>query len=128
MLKIKTGTFCSLIHDFGLFVMEDIPAGALIWKFEEPDSRMPVAEAAPWDLHFGYINPANPRWLVVCGDNAKYWNFSPTPNCVMAHEPLANLEAPIISRIPIAAGTELTIGFETDADAPRKMKGANYAL
>lgn len=121
MIKIKTKVYRSEIHGNGLFADQDIPKGSVIWEFSSPDTILPIESVSDFQKHFGYINPQNTGFLVVCGDDAKFMNFSLTPNCVMACEPTKLSEAPLIASCGIVKGQELTVGMETDADASRKL-------
>ena len=128
MLCVKTLVQASPIHGHGLFAAEPIAAGTVVWEFAAPDCRVPRATAAEALMHFGYVNPANPQWLVVCGDASRWWNFADEPNCGELYSPTADAEAPLVARRDIAMGEELTLGVETDADAARKLGAAFQPL
>ena len=121
VLKINTYVSDSKIHGKGLFAKEDIPAESIIWRFEHPDYTMPLCESDEKMMHYGYINPSNPDKLVVCGDDARFWNFSPEYNCFEVSYDFSSGGAYIKTISPVKAGEELTINFESDADAARKM-------
>ena len=91
-----------------------------MWRFMPPDRRIPLSEADDVLKHYGYVYPANPAWLVICGDDSRYWNFSSEPNC-RESDIITNGEAEIVAARHIAAGEELTITFTSDADAARKL-------
>jgi SET domain-containing protein len=123
MLQVKTRTDYSEIHGIGIFAVEPIAAGRLVWVFEPAwDRRIPLPEVDDTFLHHAYVNRAMPLLAVYCGDAAKFWNFHETPNCGEAEPPRRGFESPIVALRDIAPGEELTIEFRSDADAPRKMR------
>lgn len=99
--------------------------GQLLWSYAPPDSRMPVKAAKMADLHYGYINPDNPDWLVVCGDMAKWWNFGGNSG---PGDTRSGGECDIIALRNMAAGEELLITADSDADASRKLGPLWHAL
>ena len=122
MLTVPVAIGVSEIHGYGLFALRPIRAGTVVWRFAAPDDRIPFTEADEQSKHYGYVNPANPAWLVRCGDDALWWNFSGQPNCGEQHPPTATQEAPLIALCDIEAGEELTLSVTTDADAARKLR------
>jgi SET domain-containing protein len=120
-IKVKTKVCPSSIHGNGLFAEQDIRLGDLIWEFGCCDSRIPIDEATLEQKHFGYVNNANPSWLVICGDESRFMNFSDNPNCGFNWLESANAESPLFAKRDILAGEELTVGVETDADSARKL-------
>jgi len=120
-IKVKTKVCPSSIHGNGLFADRDINQGELIWEFGFCDSRIPITEATLEQKHFGYVNNANPSWLVICGDESRFMNFSDSPNCGFNGLESANQEAPLFAKRAILEGEELTVGVETDADSARKL-------
>jgi SET domain-containing protein len=121
MMRVPIMVRPSAIHGHGLYATRDIAAGETVWEFGAGDSRLPWAESSAEQRHFGYVNPAAPAWLVVCGDAARWWNFALGANCEESAPPSATHEAPIRAARAIAAGEELTITFTSDADAARKL-------
>jgi SET domain-containing protein len=110
-------------HGLGLFAARPIKKGTSIWTYREPaDRRKPVKDATLQELHFGYVNPENPDYVVICGDCAEWWNFDLNPNCDLAFPPTKEREADIIAVRDIKANEELTISLDSDHDASRKMK------
>lgn len=127
-LLIPHFTAPSAVHGTGLFSGVALQAGALIWCFQPGlDRRCRLSGFQESDrlaaLHYGYINPASPDWLVICGDKARFWNFPPpgqAANSVLSPHHLHH-EALIIAAGPIAPGDELLIEPASDADYFRKM-------
>jgi hypothetical protein len=63
-----------------LFTPIPLQPGTALWCFEPAiDQRLPLGNLEPWQraelLHFGYVNPERPAFVVVCGDQARFWNF-----------------------------------------------------
>ena len=98
-----------------------------MWLYAPPDSRFPLSEATDEDKHYGYVNPENPAWLVVCGDDSRFMNFSERPNLVMHGKPTRDREASLFAAHAILAGQELTVGVDTDADSTRKLSQCELA-
>jgi len=121
-------TAISPVHGTGLYTPSAIEAGAVLWRFDPEIDRRVSLRTLSGDqrlslLHYGYINPHRPDWVVVCGDQARFWNF-PRPgdaaNAVPSDQ-LAQQEALIVAHRAIAAGEELLIHPSSDADYFRKM-------
>ncbi len=88
MLLVKTKLDRSGIHGIGLFADEFIPKDTIIWKFNHlidlrcfgsdiqkwPDaSREQIQKYSYREKHTGLY--------VLCGDDARFFNHSETPNC-----------------------------------------------
>lgn len=129
MMLVPTYLAPSPIHGTGIFAARPIARGEVLWNFMPAlDRRVSrrYLEDFPGHiraamLHYGYVNPQRTDFVVICLDDARFWNFSPEPNAIEAHAPTAECEAIIIAARDIAAGEELTIGTGTDADAQRKL-------
>lgn len=117
------------VHGTGLFTVLPLDEGTELWNFDPSiDDRCRLGSLDPLQriraLHYGYINPSLPEWLVICGDHARYWNF-PNPG----HAANARLgmrmhcgENVIVACRHIPAGEELLIEPASDADYFRKMR------
>lgn len=87
-LKVFTKVAPSGIHGLGLFADQLIPAGTVIWKDEpaldvryrldyilslsEPEQKMLAT--------YCYEDQAKPGHYILCGDGARHYNHSDTPN------------------------------------------------
>jgi len=118
----------SPVHGTGLFTVVALEAGTPLWCYEPGlEQRRLLADLLPGEsqqlLHHGYINPERPEWLVICGDDARFWNF-PTPglpaNCMLGDRHCEG-EAVVVAARAIAAGEELLIEPASDADYHRKL-------
>ena len=108
-----------------MFTLDAIPAGDLLWSFVHPDRKIDVEVATDEQLHYGFISHATGK-LVICGDEARYWNFGDAPNCNEVDEWRGG-EKVVRAILPIKAGEELLIAFESDADWKRKISYTSSA-
>lgn len=130
MLHVKTFLAPSGIHGTGLFTGQDIPKGGLVWRFVPGlDQRigLPFVYELPRHsmealLHYGYINPENPDFVVLCFDDARFANFHPSRPSTILGETRIDGEADLIAARDLVKGEELTVGYDTDADFARKLR------
>jgi SET domain-containing protein len=130
MLRISVEVRKSNIHGQGIFALNDIQEDRVIWEFDPGLDRhislFAVKHAEPriasYIMERGYINPKHPNQVVLCLDEAQFWNF-PKPgekaNCCLGGE--LDGEAMVLAARPISAGEELTVPPESDHDYARKM-------
>jgi SET domain-containing protein len=131
-LQVPTYIGPSIIHGTGLFTTENLKKGTVLWLYESnKESRKRISELSPLELsstlHYGYINPLQPEYIVICGDNACYWNFPPegTPANAVPSTELEQGEAVIVASRDIKAGEELLIDARSDLDYKRKLFGSH---
>lgn len=111
----------SPVHGHGIFTLERIPKGRPVYLFDpNVDTKIREGIPSPDVLHFGYISPTDGSFI-VCGDDARWWNFGFPANCTEAFNPMINGEGVVYANRPILAGEELLISAETDLDAKRKL-------
>ena len=112
MFLIRTRVGPSPIHGIGVFALEDVPAGAVVWRYDPAFDRV-VTEAerdrAPpaFRAHLdAYAYPAADLAgaTVLCCDHATFLNHGHDPNTV--ERPFASVAAR-----PIAAGEEITCDY-----------------
>ena len=111
MLRVKTYLAPSAIEGIGLFAAEPIRSGQLIWKFYEPlDLKVDLRTIPDPDefvrdcvLRYGY-QPGEEPVYIICGDNARFMNHSPTPNA----DDIGDIT---LARLDIAAGEEITCNY-----------------
>ncbi len=90
MLSVPTYLAPSRISGVGLFSAKRLPAGTRIWEFTEGvDWRIAPEELARFPepylarlRHYVYRNGSG--IYVLCGDNARFMNHHPEPNCTDA--------------------------------------------
>ena len=118
MLCVPTYVAPSRISGVGLFTAERLPDGTRIWEFSEGvDWKITPEELAmfpePYQArlrHYVYRDEAGV--YVLCGDNAKFMNHDPEPNCSDA-DPRFTVTLRVVS-----AGEELTCDYpEFDNDS-----------
>lgn len=131
MFFVKTRLAPSSLHGLGVFTVEPIPQGALIWKLDPVfDVVFPLSELerlppaiANHILHFSYIE-LNGQTGVLSADNSQYMNHSDTPNVVEVID--ADGNSVDVAARDIQAGEELTCDYyQFDADARRKLTDPN---
>jgi SET domain-containing protein len=115
MLLVKTYLDRSAIHGIGLFAAERIPAGTVLWR-HSPDIDLLLGPAQLDRLHpaareqiekYTYLDHVLDRF-VLCGDDARFFNHSETPNC---HDlPDAKGGSTVAAR-DIEVGEELTSDY-----------------
>jgi hypothetical protein len=131
MMMIPVEIKKSEIHGLGIFALQPIRKGQLLWGFtpglDRSVSEYAVEFAEPRKRAFimerGYLNAKNSHW-VICVDEAQFWNFPANgalANCILGD--VLDGENLIIAACDIAAGEELTICPESDADYKRKVEG-----
>ena len=122
MFLVDTEVKLSAIHGLGVFLLEPVRKGDLIWRFdsridrvysqEEKDSLPPRTRKfldtyATW--HDG-----TKTW-VLCGDNARHMNHSDDPNTISSGVSYGT----DVAAEDLPAGTELTTDYLTICDAVR---------
>lgn len=112
MLLIATALKASTIHGLGLFAVEPIAKGTVLWRYTEPFDRKWTAEYVSSlpevaQRHvFHFCARLRDGSFLVTGDNDRFWNHSDSPNC------LTDTEAKETVAIrDIEAGEELTESY-----------------
>ncbi len=88
MLTVETYLSKSQIHGFGLFAATAIKKGTTIWTFKEgfdilltDDQFLKLPDLTrDYIMHYSYYDDRL-SCHVICGDNARFFNKSETPNC-----------------------------------------------
>lgn len=128
MLLVKTTIQPSEIHGIGCFAAENIADGSIVWRFDYPDQKIPLFRAnnlpqvaSDAVLRYCYVNPNALNFVVLCFDDARFMNFSESPNLSIERDISELFEGKLIANREIQAGEELTVGVDTDADSERKL-------
>ena len=121
MLRVKTYLATSSIPGagLGLFAAEDIPAGTVIWRFDEGWDLLRREADWPDDVPkaflktYAYLAHGTKKPLyVICIDNARFINHSARPTGTGGPSPIT------IAARDIRAGEEITEDYRTfDAEA-----------
>jgi len=128
MLLVETELRPSPIHGIGVFLLEDVAEGQLIWRFDSRIDRVfgdDELEEMPEKLrHFLMIystyQERSGLW-VLCGDNGRHFNHSDKPNTISMGVAFGD----DVAATDLPAGTELTTDYNLICDAVR-TRGATY--
>jgi SET domain-containing protein len=89
MLLVETELRPSPIHGLGVFLLEPVPKGGLIWRFDARIDRVYApAEVESLPAHVQQYLRTYSTWnaetglYVLCGDNGRYFNHADRPNTV----------------------------------------------
>jgi hypothetical protein len=125
MLIVNTYLDRSAIHGIGLFAAERIPAGTVVWR-RSPEVDILLDRAELERLHpaaraqiekYTYLDRMLGK-LVLCGDDARFFNHSDAPNC--QDFPDASGGTTVAAR-DIERGEELTCDYASfDASHPKR--------
>ncbi len=122
MMMVDTELRESSIHGIGVFLLEPVKKGQLIWRFDSRVDRVYGEEelaslpkrAQDFLRIYSTWSEATQLW-VLCGDNGRHFNHSTSPNTASAGiaygDDIAGQDLPI--------GTELTSDYSTICDSFR---------
>ena len=87
MLMVETELRPSAIHGVGTFLLEDVKAGDLIWRFDSridrifSDAELPTMPERLREFLAMYstFHRESGLW-VLCGDNGRHFNHADQPN------------------------------------------------
>lgn len=115
MLLVKTKLDLSDIHGIGLFADEFIQKGTVIWRFDSPfDSRFDerqieqLPESSREQIKKYSYREKQSGLYVLCGDDARFFNHSATPNCFDFQDENQDIT---VARRDIRKGEELTCDY-----------------
>ena len=122
MMIVDTELKPSPIHGLGVFLLNPVPRGGLIWRFDARIDRVYTKdEIATLPDHMQVYLQTYSTWhaetglYVLCGDNGRYFNHSAQPttvsNAISFGEDRAIRD--------LAAGEELTSDYGTICDNVR---------
>ena len=126
-MMVDTELRPSSIHGIGVFLLEPVKTGQLIWRFDARIDRIYSDEelislperAAHFLRVYSTWNEALRLW-VLCGDNGRHFNHSANPNTISQGVAFgADLAA-----ADLVTGTELTSDYATICDTFRAAKPA----
>jgi hypothetical protein len=128
MLMVETELRSSPIHGIGVFLLEDVEAGQLIWRFDSRIDRVFAAselDEMPERLRtflsiYSTFHQQSGLW-VLCGDNGRHFNHSDEPNTTSMGVAFGD----DVAAAALSAGTELTTDYNLICDAIR-LQGAPY--
>lgn len=122
MLMVETELRPSSIHGIGAFLLEDVKAGDLIWRFDSRIDRIfsdAELQGMPDRLKgflamYSTFHEESGLW-VLCGDNGRHFNHSDQPNTISKGPAFGD----DIAATDLTAGTELTTNYFEICDAVR---------
>jgi SET domain-containing protein len=128
MMMVETELQPSPIHGSGVFLLQPVPKGGLIWRFDSRIDRVYTPdEVASLPAHVQAFLTTYCTWhegvglYVLCGDNGRYFNHSETPNTVSNGISFGEDHAVR----DLAIGEELTSDYRTICDQVR-MNGHGF--
>ena len=128
MLMVETELRQSAIHGTGVFLLEPVRKGDLIWRYDSRIDRV-YSEAELAGLPertrnflriYSTWHEATQLWI-LCGDNGRHFNHSDTPNTLS----LGTGFGDDVAAEDLPAGVELTTNYALICDSVR-MNGATY--
>jgi SET domain-containing protein len=128
MLMVETELRQSDIHGTGVFLLEPVRKGDLIWRFDSRIDRVYSEEdlASLPELTQSFLrtystwHEASRLWI-LCGDNGRHFNHSDTPNTLS----LGVGYGDDVAARDLPAGVELTTNYALICDSVRR-NGAAY--
>jgi uncharacterized protein len=128
MLMVETELRPSAIHGTGVFLLEPVRKGELIWRFDSRIDRVygedeiaSLPERMQRFLRtYSTWHEATQLWI-LCGDNGRHFNHSDTPNTLS----LGTGFGDDVAAEDLPAGVELTTDYALICDSVR-MNGASY--
>jgi SET domain-containing protein len=123
MLMVETELRASPIHGIGTFLLQDVKAGDLIWRFDSRIDRIfsdAELQTMPERLQdflsmYSTFHEQSALW-VLCGDNGRHFNHSDQPNTTS----LGPAFGDDVAAADLSSGTELTTNYFTICDMVRK--------
>ena len=124
MLLVKTYLDSSPIHGIGIFADQFIPKGTKVWEitqgFDQIFDESSFARLNDIQLKtiftYGY-REAKLNKIILCCDNARYFNFSSTSNTASMFDD----DHSSYALCDILQGEELTYPVDEDLDAKNKL-------
>lgn len=122
MMTVATELRASSIHGVGVFLLEPVKRGELIWRFDSRVDRVyshddltslpPIAQLVLRTYATYHLQSA--VW-VLCGDHGRHVNHSYTPNTVSDGVAFGDGRA----AVDLSTGAELTSNYTTICDNAR---------
>jgi len=129
MLMVETELRASPIHGIGVFLLEPVRKGQLIWRFDSRIDRVfsnAELDEMPEPLQrylktYSTLHKGLNLW-VLCGDNGRHFNHSDAPNT----RSLGIAFGDDVAALDLEPGTELTSDYRTICDAMR-LSGPEFS-
>jgi SET domain-containing protein len=128
MMMVKTELRQSAIHGTGVFLLEPVRKGDLVWRFDSRIDRVYSEEdlASLPELTRDFLRTYSTwheatRLWILCGDNGRHFNHSDTPNTLSLGVGFGD----DVAARDLPAGVELTTDYALICDSVRR-NGASY--
>lgn len=128
MMMVETELRPSPIQGIGIFLLEDVAKGTLLWRFDSRVDRVySPAELEDLPSHIAAFIRRFSTWYeptrlwILCGDNGRHFNHSDAPNTFSAGVGFGD----DFAGEDLKAGTELTSDYRTICDAMR-LNGLDF--
>lgn len=128
MMMCETELRMSPIHGIGVFLLEPVKAGQLLWRFDSRIDRIySEAELASLPARMRRYIETYSTWheglklWILCGDNGRHFNHSDRPNTISHGIGFGD----DVALRDLPAGAELTSDYRTICDAAR-MNGMSF--
>ena len=122
MMMVETEIRPSPIHGLGVFLLQPVKKGELVWRYDSRiDRTYTPEEVASLPEHMQRYLETYSTWhagvgvWVLCGDNGRYFNHSDDPSTV-SDGPAFGTDRAVRD---LAAGEELTSDYRTICDQVR---------
>lgn len=129
MLMVDTELRASEIQGVGVFLLEPVKKGQLIWRFDSRVDRVyseeeiaSLPERMQRFIRIYSTRHEGTKLRVLCGDNGRHFNHSDRPNTLS----LGVTFGEDVAAEDLAAGTELTSDYNAICDSIR-MNGLDFA-
>jgi hypothetical protein len=127
-MMVETELRPSQIHGIGVFLLEPVQRGQLIWRYDTRIDRVYTEdEIAGLPAHMQRFLRTYSTWhageavWVLCGDNGRHFNHSDRPNTISN----AIAFGEDFAATDLAVGTELTSDYRTICDNVR-LNGSGF--
>lgn len=122
MLMVDTELKQSAIHGIGVFLLEPVSRGTLIWRFDSRIDRVysddevaSLPDRAQRFLRIYSTRHDGARLWVLCGDNGRHFNHADAPNTISDGIAFGT----DVAADDLPAGTELTSDYNMICDRVR---------
>jgi len=122
MMLVDTELRTSGIHGIGVFLLQPVRKGDVVWQYDSRVDRVySPEEIASLPDHIRRFLDIYSTWheqvglWVLCGDNGRHFNHSDTPNTISDGIAFGR----DIAAADLPAGTELTSDYRTICDNVR---------
>jgi SET domain-containing protein len=128
MLVVDTELRPSLIQGIGVFLLEDVKKGQVIWHFDSRVDRVyreeelnSLPQRMQRFIRIYSTRHEETKLRVLCGDNGRHFNHSDTPNTISRGVTFGE----DVAADDLPAGTELTSDYNAICDCVR-MNGLDF--